>query len=302
MRARTYAITFPVEVGCSFALDVEGPTTTFLRTRPSDYVTSDDWLVTETSLVVSRAAVESEQVPGTSGVFQYVERLILPPGRTTVRYRAGVNVSREPDLMPDDARAPRLDRLTSVDWWWLQPTRYCRPDELGAEAWERFGRGLGTDSPPTGRLVRDICSYVNEQMTFEYGSSTPLTSATEAWTQRHGVCRDYNHIAVSFCRALNIPARYAFGYMPDIGVPASTATQDFCAWFEVLLDDAWWTFDARVNEPRIGRVVVGRGRDAADVPLVSTLGPAVMSDFAVVADLLAAKDDSAGGPTSAFRS
>ena len=120
-------------------------------------------------------------------------------------------------------------------------------------------------------------------MTFAYGSSTPLTSATDAWAQRRGVCRDFNHIAASFCRALNIPTRYVFGYLPDVDVAASDVPMDFCAWIEVCLDDEWWTFDARVNEPRIGRIVVGRGRDAADVPLISTLGATSLSDFVVKA-------------------
>ena len=272
-----------LEVGCFFTLDTAAPTTAFLRVRPSDHVALAETLVVDGAggAVVSASAIEP--LPASLDERQVVETLTLPAGRSSVRYSAFLDVAPVCDLMPDHATAPRVEALGVVEWWWLQPTRYCRPDELGGEAWERFGVGIGPGSPATGALVREICSYVNESMAFEYGSSTPMTSATDAWAARRGVCRDFNHIAISFCRALNIPARYTFGYLPDIAVDANTAPMDFCAWFEVLLDGRWWTFDARVNEPRIGRVVVGRGRDAADVPLVSTFGPAFLSEFRVFA-------------------
>lgn len=271
-----------LEVGCTFTLSTTAPVTTFLRIRPCEHVTFGEDL----DLLATCGPVESttatEGVPA-SDEKQFVELTTLPAGESLVRYSAFLDVSPVADPMPDDVTAPSLDRLRPEEWWWLQPTRYIRPDELGEEAWNRFGRAVAPTRPATGALVREICTYVNENMSFEYGSSSAMTSATDAWAARRGVCRDFNHVAVSFCRALNIPARYVFGYIPDIGVRTNDAPMDFCAWFEVLMDGRWWTFDARVNEPRIGRVVVGRGRDAADVPLVSTLGPAVLSEFEVTA-------------------
>lgn len=273
-----------IDIGTSFAVSGAAPTATFLRIRPSDVELTGSRLVITDQFGVQHLAYAEPDWPGNEAVqTQLVDRVVLPIGTNTISYTATVHVPDLVDPMPNDLPAPRVAELRPEHLWWLQPSRYCRPDELGQEAWDRFGREIAIDRPATGATVRAVCSFVNQEMTFAYGSSTPLTSASEAWAQRRGVCRDFNHIAASFCRALNIPTRYVFGYLPDVGVAASDLPMDFCAWIEVCLDDAWWTFDARVNEPRIGRIVVGRGRDAADVPMISTLGATLLSNFVVQA-------------------
>lgn len=273
-----------IDIGTSFTLSCAAPTATFLRIRPSDECLTDSRLIITDQFGVQHLTFTEPDWPSNERArTQQVDRVVLPSGMNTVAYAAIVQVSGLLDPMPSDLLAPRVAELRPEHLWWLQPSRYCRPDELGQEAWDRFGRDIAPDRPASGATVRNICSYVNQEMKFSYGSTTPLTSASEAWAQRLGVCRDFNHVAASFCRALNIPTRYVFGYLPEVGVAASDLPMDFCAWIEVCLDDAWWTFDARVNEPRIGRIVVGRGRDAADVAMISTLGATLLSDFAVLA-------------------
>ena len=290
-----------ITIGTTFSLDVGASTVGFLRLRPSDHLPSYDRLdarqgdgIVETVVLDDvgvydvGAHAAGAHALSSMGLGQRMDRLVVPPGRTTIEYAATVEVDDEPDVMPEFASAPDPATLTPSQWWWVQPSRYCRPDELGAEAWATFGSEIQPGRPATGGTVRRICAHVNEQMQFAYGSTSAETGAGEAWRQRTGVCRDFNHIAVSFCRALNIPARYVFGYMPDVDVIPNGALMDFCAWFEVLLDGRWWTFDARVNERRVGRIPVARGRDAADVPLISTLGHVDLSDFAVHAEELVA--------------
>ena len=273
-----------VDVGTSFLLSGSSPTATFLRVRPSDADTTAQSRLSVVDQHGAQHLTETEPDTGNPRLGpQYVDRIVLPAGTNAISYEATVELSGSPDLMPDNLRAPRASELRPEHWWWLQASRYCRPDELGPEAWQRFGRHITPDCPATGATVRSICSFVGEEMAFAYGSTTPFTSASDAWAQRRGVCRDFNHIAASFCRALNIPTRYVFGYLPDLDVTPNELPMDFCAWIEVCLEDTWWTFDARVNEPRIGRIVVGRGRDAADVPMISTLGATLLTDFVVVA-------------------
>ncbi len=271
-----------IDLGTSFTVVATAPTATFLRVRPSDADVMESSLILTDQFGTQHVTVTEPDWPNNGAArAQSVDRVVLPSGASTITYAATVAVPDVLDPMPADLHAPSAAETRPEHLWWLQPSRYCRPDELGQEAWERFGRDITPDRPATGATVRNICSFVNEEMAFAYGSTTPVTGATEAWAQRRGVCRDFNHVAASFCRALNIPTRYVFGYLPDLGVAASEAPMDFCAWIEVCLDDAWWTFDARVNEPRVGRIVVGRGRDAADVPMISTLGATLLTDFVV---------------------
>ena len=159
---------------------------------------------------------------------------------------------------------------------YLLPSRYCLPDELGADAWHHFGA-----LEPGWARVQAVVQMVHEHLTFGYGSSSAVTTAADAYRSGRGVCRDYAHLAISFCRALNIPARYVFGYIPEIDVPPPVEPMDFAAWFEAYLDGAWHTFDARNNRRRVGRVVVGRGRDAVDVALITSFGPVTLTEFDV---------------------
>ena len=158
------------------------------------------------------------------------------------------------------------------------PSRYCLPDMLGDEAWSRFG------AMPLGySRVQAICDYVNGHLTFEYGRSGPQTTAADANASGFGVCRDFTHLAISFCRALNIPARYVFGYLPDMDVPPDPAPMDFAAWMEVWLGDRWFTFDPRNNRRRKGRILIGSGRDASDVAMVTTFGAPLLESMIVQA-------------------
>jgi transglutaminase-like putative cysteine protease len=154
---------------------------------------------------------------------------------------------------------------------------------LVAEAWYRFG-----DLAPGWGRVQAIMDSVHGHLAFGYGTSSPKYTAAEAFAAGKGVCRDFAHLAISFCRALNIPARYVFGYLPDIDVPIDPAPMDFAAWIEVWLDGRWWTFDPRNNQHRVGRVVIGRGRDAVDVAMVTTYGAVMLENMTVWADEVAA--------------
>ena len=268
-----------VNIVAQFSLGVTERTTSFLRLRPTEPSAMNDRLSVVDATGTELLLVST--IDSFNGVVQWHDRVVLSAGRSTISYAARIDVPEVPDQRPLHLAAPCSQLMTPDHWRWIQPTRYCRPDELGNEAWQLFGRDVSLDRPATGTVVQQICDFVCAQMTFEYGSSGPMTTATDAWSQKRGVCRDFTHIAMSFCRALNIPTRYVFGYIPDIDVPRNGSPQDFCAWFEVLLGDRWWAFDARVNERRIGRIVVARGRDAADVPMISTLGAAEITDFAV---------------------
>jgi len=194
-------------------------------------------------------------------------RAVLPAGRSSFRFGA---VAVVPDAAEEaDENVPECppNELPDDTLVYTLPSRYCLPDVLGGEAWSRFG-GL----VPGYRRVQAVCDYVHGHLAFQYGSTTALDSAVDVNLAGRGVCRDFTHLAVSFCRALNIPARYVFGYLPDMDVPPDPAPMDFAAWMEVWLGDRWWTFDPRNNTRRKGRVVIGRGRDASDVAMATTFG------------------------------
>jgi transglutaminase-like putative cysteine protease len=207
-------------------------------------------------------------------------RLIMPAGRSLIGYEATVIAA---DATEDvDEGAPELapDQLPDDVLIYILPSRFCLPDVLGDEAWSRFG-----STPPGYRRVQAICDYVHGHLQFEYGASNPMTTAADAHTSGYGVCRDFTHLAVSFCRALNIPARYVFGYLPEIEVePRRDLPMDFAAWMEVYLGDRWWTFDPRNNERRKGRVLIGRGRDASDVAMATTFGAPFLESMIVISE------------------
>jgi transglutaminase-like putative cysteine protease len=206
-------------------------------------------------------------------------RAVLPAGRSSFRYAARALV---PDAPEDaDPAAPECapGDLPDATLIYTLPSRFCLPDVLGDEAWSRFG-GL----PPGYGRVQAICDHVHGHLTFAYGSTTALSSAADVNVSRQGVCRDFTHLAISFCRALNIPARYVFGYLPDLDVPPDPAPMDFAAWMEVWLGDRWWTFDPRNNIRRKGRIVIGRGRDASDVAMATTFGGPLLESMAVQAE------------------
>jgi len=206
-------------------------------------------------------------------------RAVLPAGRSSFRYQAAAVVPDLTEEVDEDAPECTPDALPDETLIYILPSRYCLPDVLGDEAWSRFG-GL----KPGYRRVQAICDHVHGHLTFEYGSTTALSSAADVNLGRRGVCRDFTHLAISFCRALNIPARYVFGYLPDLDVPPDPAPMDFAAWMEVWLGDQWWTFDPRNNTRRKGRIVIGRGRDASDVAMATTFGGPLLESMLVQAE------------------
>lgn len=207
------------------------------------------------------------------------ERFELEAGASRVAYEAEVVLSTPADLIEPDASEIPAASLPDDVLSFVMPSRFCLPDELGHEAWQRFG-----ELTPGWSRVQSIVDYVHDELEFVPGASNPWTTAADAYRARQGVCRDFAHLAITFCRALNIPARYVFGYIPHIDTPVPADPMDFSAWFEAYLGGRWHTFDARLNRPRVGRVIVGRGRDAVDVALITSFGPLTLTGFEVHAD------------------
>lgn len=207
------------------------------------------------------------------------DRLLLPEGPSTVSYHAVAEVTMAFDDVNKNARQHPVQEVPNDALIFILPSRFCPSDLLSDEAWKLFG-SVEAGSP----RVRAICDWVHNNIRFDYGHASPLLTAMDVYEARTGVCRDYTHLAMTFCRAFNIPCRYTFGYLPDIGVKPPDAPMDFCAWFEAYLEGRWWTFDPRNNEPRTGRVICGRGRDALDVAMVTTYGPAEFQSMTVWAD------------------
>ncbi|MDX6542127.1 MAG: hypothetical protein QOI71_3737 [Gaiellales bacterium] len=194
-------------------------------------------------------------------------------------YDATIRISPDPEPMPgDDDIQHRVEQLPAEALHWLLPSRLCESDRFIDEAWELFG-----ESPRGAGRVQAVCDWVHEHVAYGV-ASVPTTTVAEIFERRGGMCRDFAHLGVTFCRALGIPARYVFGYMPDIGIPGPYPPMDFHAWFEVYLGDRWWTYDARFNAPRIGRVPIGHGRDAVDVAMMTTYGGATLETMEVWAD------------------
>jgi transglutaminase-like putative cysteine protease len=215
-------------------------------------------------------------------------RLVAPVGSLTVDYDAIVEVPSTPDLVLPDLPQVAIEQLPYDVLPYTLPSRYCDSDRFTDEAWRLFSNTL--EGWPR---VQAICDWIHAEITYGIGS-TSHTSGYEAYQARRGVCRDFAHIGICFCRALNIPARYVYGYLPDIGVPVDPTPMDFHAWFEAYLGGAWFTFDARHNIPRIGRVVIGRGRDAVDVALTTVYGASELVTLRVWADAVDEKTKLSG--------
>jgi len=198
--------------------------------------------------------------------------------------------SGEPDAVNRSAREVPVEDLPEETLLYLLGSRYCEVDLLSNTAAELFG-GL----PRGWSRVQAVCDWVHNHVTFGYEYARCTRTATEVYNERTGVCRDFQHLAITMCRCLNIPARYATGYLGDIGIPPVPSPMDFSAWFEVYLEDRWWTFDARHNTPRIGRVLMATGRDAADAAITTSFGSAELKKFEVVSE-----EVHAGVPVGAF--
>jgi transglutaminase-like putative cysteine protease len=208
-------------------------------------------------------------------------RLVAPPGTLSLTNSTLIHDSGAPDPVSLDAREVPVEDLPPETLRFLMASRFCEVDLLSPVAVELFG-----SAPKGWRRVQAICDWIYSKVTFSYPNARPTRTALGVYTERIGVCRDFQHLAVTFCRALNIPARYATGYLGDIGVPPA-GPMDFSAWFEAYLEDRWWTFDARHNHPRIGRVLLATGLDATDVAITTSFGSARLSHFEVVTDEIA---------------
>lgn len=209
-------------------------------------------------------------------------RLLAPAGTLRLTLDSMCRDSGELDPYAPDAIQHPVDELPIEVLPFLLPSRYCEVDRLGPLAWSLFGQ-----TPMGWSRVQAVVDWVHRHLRFDYQLASVTRSAFDGYNEAVGVCRDFTHLAVTLCRCLNIPARYATGYLGDIGVPAVPDPMDFSAWFEVYLGGRWYTFDARHNKRRIGRIVMAYGRDAADVALTTTFGPHLLSQFTIWTDEVA---------------
>jgi len=263
-----------IRLGFEIAFDCPNPTPMLLmlNVHPSrmadliipDHIRSDPGLPISTYI---------------DGFGNRVGRTVLPPGRTRFFTDALIEDSGLPDEVTPYAAIHAVEDLPAETLVYLLGSRYCETDHLSDFAWSQFGH-----LPADWTRVQAIVDYVHNHITFGYEHASATRTALEAHREGRGVCRDFTHLAITLCRAMNIPARYCNGYLGDIGVPPVPLPMDFSAWFEAYLGGRWYTFDARHNTPRIGRVVVARGRDATDVPLTHAFGTARLAEFKVVTE------------------
>jgi transglutaminase-like putative cysteine protease len=208
-----------------------------------------------------------------------VTRLEAPAGLITFENRFEINDSGQPDEIPPSHELTPIPKLPDDVLLYLVSSRYCDSDALANFAWSKFANFAGGYA-----RVQAICDYVHQHIRFSYPEASPTRSASDAMRERVGVCRDFAHLSIALCRAMNVPARYCTGYLGDIGVPADPAPMDFSGWFQVYLSGQWHTFDARHNHPRIGRILMATGRDAADVALTTSFGRMDLVKFLVISD------------------
>jgi len=242
------------------------------HSRVSDLIRADD-LITRPALPLRGYR---------DGFGNWCNRLVLPAGRTTLTTHALIHDSGLPDPVDFGAQQHPVQDLPEEALVYLLGSRYCETDRFYDIAWQHFGH-----LPPGWARVQAICDFVHQHIHFGYEHANATKTAWQAFEERRGVCRDYAHLALTFCRCLNMPARYCTGYLGDVGTPQPWAAGDFAGWFEVYLGGQWHTFDPRNNARRIGRVLIARGRDAADVAITTSFGPATLESFKVWMDEVA---------------
>ncbi len=263
-----------IRVGYEMIYDFPQPTPMIMVlgihfSRAADIIVPD-FLVTTPSVPI---------FPYRDGFGNWCSRMLAPAGRIKLSGDGVVNDTGEPDVVAPWAVQQRVEDLPAETLGFLLGSRYCETDRLTEIAWQLFGA-----SPLGWGRVQAICDFVHNHIAFGYEHARATKTAREAYDERTGVCRDYAHLAMTFCRCMNIPARYCTGYLGDIGTPPPYGPMDFAGWFEAYLGGQWYTFDARNNIPRIGRVLIARGRDAADVPITYTFGPNTLVNFKVWTD------------------
>jgi transglutaminase-like putative cysteine protease len=263
-----------IRAGYRIAFDCPNPTPMLLKLsvcpeRRADLITSDE-------VRLSGGLPSSQHVDEFGNL---VTQLVAPAGRLVLNSDFVITDSGAPDCQNWGARQFPVGDLPPEVLPFLLGSRYCETDLMSDLAWSLFG-----GATPGWARVQAIVDYAHKRVTFGYRHARATRTAVEAHEEQVGVCRDYAHLAVTLCRAMNIPARYCNGYLGDIGVPPAEAPMDFSAWFEVYLEGGWHTFDARHNAPRIGRVVIARGRDAADVAMTHSFGPSRLRAFSVTCE------------------
>jgi transglutaminase-like putative cysteine protease len=206
-------------------------------------------------------------------------RMIAAPGLVNFKLDTTIRDSGAADPVVPDAWQHAVEDLPPETLVYLQGSRYCETDLLTQRAWQLFGT-----TPLGWARVQAICDFVHQHLAFAYSHARATRSAAEAMNERKGVCRDFAHLAIALCRCMNIPARYCTGYLGDIGVPLDPEPMDFSAWFEAYLGGRWYSFDARHNHPRIGRILMGRGRDAVDVALSNAFGVCTLKSWRVITE------------------
>ncbi len=237
--------------------------------RASDII-APDYLTSEPSVPISAYR---------DGFGNWCNRITAPPGQIRIRGAGVLNDSGQLDPAFPSACQHLVQDLPEETLVFLLGSRYCETDRLSDIAWNLFGQSM-----PGWPRVQAICDFAHNQIAFDYQNARPTRTAWEAYNERTGVCRDYAHLAIALCRCMNIPARYCTGYLGDMGTPPPYGVPDFAAWMEVYLGGRWHTFDPRNNVPRMGRVLIARGRDAADVAIATTFGPATLESFTVWTD------------------
>jgi transglutaminase-like putative cysteine protease len=281
--------TMILQLGYDIQFDLPGPVTiiTLLNVHPSrvpDLLSPDELRV--------EPATRTDSFIDSFG--NRCMRLVAQKGALRLSNSTQISDSGLPDAVSPNAREVPVQDLPHDVLRYLYNSRYCEVDRFSIIALELFG-GL----PPGWSRVQAICDWIHTRVVFGYQHARPTKTALDVYTERIGVCRDFQHLAVTMCRALNIPARYVTGYLGDIGVPV-TGVMDFSAWFEVYLEDRWWAFDARNNQPRIGRVLMAAGRDASDVAITTSFGVANLTHFSVVAEELARSQAASALPTNSL--
>jgi transglutaminase-like putative cysteine protease len=206
----------------------------------------------------------------------WCSRMVAPAGRVRLAADGMVRDRGLPDPVSASAMQHAVEDLPSDTLVYLLGSRYCETDQLSDIAWQLFEK-----TPPGWTRVQAICDFVHHHIVFGYEHARATKTALQAYQERRGVCRDYAHLAIAFCRCMNIPARYCTGYLSDIGTPKPWAVGDFAGWFEAYLGGRWHMFDPRNNVPRTGRVLIAQGRDASDVPITQTFGPNTLASFKV---------------------
>ena len=260
-------------MGCEFHFDAAAPVpaVVLLRARPDGGVT-----VERETWHVQPSASFSDLVDMYGN---YARRVVIGAGKASLRYDADVTTSAALDEVSPVAAQHRVEDLPGEILIYMLASRYCLSDVLSDAALNLFGT-----TPLGWERVQAVCDWVHDNVRFDYAAGNPNATSVDIFETRVGVCRDFAHLAISLCRALNIPARYVFGYLPDIDVTPPLDAMDFCAWMEVYLGGRWWTFDPRNNASRIGRIVVARGRDAMDVAMVTSYGKLLLEQMIVWAD------------------